>query len=81
MITGIENIKESMVFQAGTIQDGEDIKTNGGRVIAITALKDSLFDALQQATADSGRIFYEGRYFRTDIGFDLMEYIKSGPTV
>ena len=81
VITGIENIKESMVFQAGTIQDGEDIKTNGGRVIAITALKDSLFDALQQATADSGRIFYEGRYFRTDIGFDLMEYIKSGPTV
>ena len=75
VITGIENIHESMVFQAGTIQDGEDIKTNGGRVIAVTALEDTLFDALQQATADSGRIFYQGRYFRTDIGFDLMRYI------
>lgn len=77
VITGIENVKESMVFQAGTIQDGEDIKTNGGRVLAVTALKDTLFDALQQATADSGRIFYQGRYFRTDIGFDLMSYIKN----
>lgn len=77
VITGMENIKESMVFQGGTIQDGEDIKTNGGRVIAVTALKDTLFDALQQATADSGRVFYEGKYFRTDIGFDLMDYIKN----
>lgn len=77
VITGIENIQESMVFQAGTIQDGEDIKTNGGRVLAVTALEDTLFDALQQATADSGRIFYQGRYFRTDIGFDLMNYIKN----
>lgn len=77
IITGVENIKESMVFQAGTIQDGEDIKTNGGRVIAVTALEDTLFDALQQATADAGRIFYPGKYFRTDIGFDLMEYIKN----
>ncbi len=77
VITGIENIRESMVFQAGTIQDGDEIKTNGGRVVAVTALEDTLFDALQQATADSGRIFYQGRYFRTDIGFDLMSYIKS----
>lgn len=77
VITGIENIRESMVFQAGTIRDGEDIKTNGGRVLAVTALEDTLFDALQQATADSGRIFYQGRYFRTDIGFDLMSYIKN----
>jgi phosphoribosylamine--glycine ligase len=77
VITGIENVKESMIFQAGTIQDGEDIKTNGGRVLAVTALEDTLFDALQQATADSGRIFYQGRYFRTDIGFDLMDYIKN----
>lgn len=76
VIDGIENVKESMVFQAGTIRDGNDIKTNGGRVLAVTALKESFFEALQQATADSGRIFYPGRYFRTDIGFDLMNYIK-----
>lgn len=77
LITGIENIHESIVFQGGTKQEGETIKTNGGRVMAITSLQDTLFDALQQATADSGRIFYEGKYFRTDIGFDLMDYIKN----
>lgn len=76
VITGLENIKESIVFHAGTAIEDGDIVTNGGRVLAVTALKDNLFEALQQATADSGRIFYNGRYFRTDIGFDLMEYVK-----
>lgn len=77
VITGIENVEKAMVFQAGTVQDGEDIKTNGGRVLAVTALEDTLFEALQQATADAGRIFFQGKYFRTDIGFDLMDYIKN----
>lgn len=75
VINGLENIKESILFHAGTTAKGSEVVTNGGRVIAVTALKDTLFDALQQATADSGRIFYNGRYFRTDIGFDLTEYI------
>src|SRR5690606_9525425 len=77
VITGLENIKESFVFHAGTIDKNGEVQTNGGRVLAVTALKDNLFEALQQATADSGRIFYNGRYFRTDIGFDLMKYIKN----
>jgi len=76
VITGLENVKESILFHAGTKLTNGEILTNGGRVLAVTALKDSLFEALQQATADSGRIFYNGRYFRTDIGFDLMEYIN-----
>jgi len=76
VITGLENIKESILFHAGTTMDGPDVTTNGGRVLAVTSVKDNLFSALQQATADAGRIFYKGRYFRTDIGFDLMESIK-----
>jgi len=75
-ITGIENVKESFVFHAGTKAANGEVLTDGGRVLAVTALKDGLFDALQQSTADAGRIFYKGRYFRTDIGFDLMNYIK-----
>ena len=72
-ITGLENVEGSMVFHAGTKVQGEEVQTNGGRVLAVTALEDSLFNALQQATADAGRIFYQGRYFRTDIGFDLLD--------
>ena len=75
-ITGIENVKESFVFHAGTKLVDSEVLSDGGRVLAVTALEDGLFDALQQATADAGRIFYKGRYFRTDIGFDLMNYIN-----
>ncbi|MDB5009467.1 MAG: phosphoribosylamine--glycine ligase [Mucilaginibacter sp.] len=72
VITGIENVRDSHVFHAGTTADGEDIKTTGGRVLAVTSLQDNLFAALQQATADASRIYYDGLYFRKDIGFDLL---------
>ncbi|MGX1752150.1 phosphoribosylamine--glycine ligase [Sphingobacterium sp. NPDC055346] len=72
VITNIENVKESIVFHAGTKLDGQNVLTAGGRVLAVTALEDDLFSALQQAAADAGRIFFQGKYFRTDIGFDLI---------
>ena len=71
-IANIENVEKSLVFHAGTKKQGDQIVTAGGRVLAVTALEDDLFSALQQATADAGRIFFEGKYFRTDIGFDLL---------
>ena len=75
-ISGIENVRDSLVFHAGTELDNNVVKSSGGRVIAITSLKDDLFDALQTATADAGRIYYDGRYFRYDIGLDLYNYQK-----
>jgi len=71
-ITGIENVKGSQVFHAGTYIDNEGIKTSGGRVLAVTSLQDNMFHALQQATADAARIYFDGMYFRKDIGFDLL---------
>lgn len=72
-ISGIENLRHSTAFHAGTILDNGLVKSNGGRVIAVTSLQDNLFDAVQCATADAGRIYFDGRYFRPDIGVDLME--------
>jgi len=72
VITGTENIHESIVFHAGTSTDGDNVITTGGRVLAITTLQDNMFNALQQATADASRIYYDGMYFRRDIGFDLL---------
>lgn len=72
VITGIENLRDSIAFHAGTALDGGTIKTNGGRVMAITSLKDTQFEALQCATADAARIYFDSKYFREDIGFDLM---------
>ncbi|MGN6638593.1 MAG: phosphoribosylamine--glycine ligase [Mucilaginibacter sp.] len=71
-ITGLENVRESKVFHAGTSIQGEDVITTGGRVLAVTTLQDNLFNALQQATADASRIYWDGMYFRRDIGFDLL---------
>jgi len=71
-ISGIENLRNSLAFHAGTTLEGGQVKTNGGRVIAITSLQDDQFTALQCATGDAGRIYFDGKYFREDIGFDLM---------
>jgi phosphoribosylamine--glycine ligase len=72
VISNIENVRGSQVFHAGTYLDGEEVKTSGGRVLAITSLQGDMFSALQQATADAARIYYDGMYFRKDIGFDLL---------
>ena len=72
-ITGMDNVRDSLVFHAGTELDNGVVKSTGGRVMAITSLQDNLFDAVQNATADAGRIYYDGRYYRHDIGTDLME--------
>lgn len=71
-ITGIENIRRSTAFHAGTTLEGAVVKSNGGRVLAVTSLQDNMFEALQSATADAARIYFDGKYFREDIGFDLM---------
>ncbi len=72
VITGTENVRDSIVFHAGTSFDGDDVINTGGRVLAVTTLQDNLFDALQHATADASRIYFDGMYFRRDIGFDLL---------
>ncbi|PLW89031.1 phosphoribosylamine--glycine ligase [Mucilaginibacter sp.] len=71
-ITGIENVRDSHVFHAGTTQVGDEVQATCGRVLAISSLQENMFNALQQATADAARIYYDGVYFRKDIGFDLL---------
>jgi len=71
-ITGIDNMRRSLAFHAGTMLEGGVIKSNGGRVLAVTSLQDDMFEALQSATADAARVYFDGKYFREDIGFDLM---------
>lgn len=71
-ISGIDNVRQSLVFHAGTTLEGGIVKTNGGRVLAVTSLQENQFEALQSATADAARIYFDGKYFREDIGFDLV---------
>jgi phosphoribosylamine--glycine ligase len=70
-ITGIEKVSDSIVFHAGTKQVGEVVKTNGGRVIALTSFGENMNDSLKKSFDSAEKITFEGKYFRKDIGFDL----------
>ena len=73
LISGLETIKYSIVFHAGTKINDNSIVTNGGRVIAVTSLADSMPEALNQSYKTIGSIHFEKMNYRKDIGFDLVE--------
>ena len=71
IITGIENITDSIVFHAGTKKDDNVFLTNGGRVLAITSLAKNYKQAIGLSYKQIEKISFEKAYFRKDIGFDL----------
>jgi phosphoribosylamine---glycine ligase len=71
VISGLDLISDSIVFHAGTKAEGGKVLTNGGRVLAVSAWGKTLEEALKESYRNAGCISFEGRYCRTDIGFDL----------
>lgn len=87
-ITGLDNVKESIVFHAGTSMDetksensplsfGEElgvrrIITSGGRVLAVTSLANTLEEALEKSYRSAKHIHFDYEYYRKDIGQDLL---------
>ena len=69
-ISGIESIDTSLIFHSGTKNDG-CIKTNGGRVLALTSFGETINSALEKSYGTAEKISFEGKYYRKDIGFDL----------
>ena len=68
-ITGFENISsDAFVFHAGTKKQDDKIKSNGGRVLGVTALGSSLEDAINNAYDACNHIHWANKYHRTDIG-------------
>ncbi|UKJ07975.1 phosphoribosylamine--glycine ligase [Solitalea lacus] len=70
-ISGFDTVEGSMVFHAGTTQKDGKIVTDGGRVIAVTTLGADIPSALAVSNANAKKISFDGKYYRTDIGFDL----------
>ncbi|MCL4145007.1 UNVERIFIED_CONTAM: hypothetical protein GTU68_012633 [Idotea baltica] len=70
-ISGVEETEGSLIFHAGTKMDGDELVTNGGRVIAITSYGDDFQAALAISNKNAEVIQFEGKNFRKDIGFDL----------
>ena len=71
-ITGVETVEESIVFHAGTKSEKWNTLTNGGRVMAVTSLGDSIEEALEKSYASIEKINFENMNYRKDIGFDLL---------
>ena len=69
-ITGLDYKSQAntFVFHAGTAKKGDIIVTNGGRVLGVTAVNDTLEDALASAYSMVKTISFENAHYRTDIG-------------
>lgn len=74
VISGIDEVSEEcLVFHSGTRREGNKIVTDGGRVLALTCRGRNHEEALKHCYREADKIEFEGKYLRTDIGFDLQE--------
>jgi phosphoribosylamine--glycine ligase len=72
-ITGVDKVKDALVFHSGTKINRNALLSNGGRVIAITALGNSIDEARNVAYEAAITIHFEGMHYRKDIGLDLID--------
>lgn len=68
--------KGALVFHAGTKQTGDNIVTNGGRVLGITALGKDIKEAIANAYADVDTIKFSDMYYRKDIAQKAFKHIS-----
>lgn len=71
VITGLNNVNESLVFHAGTALKNKEVVTNGGRVLAVTSFGENFKEAVNQSYQNIDELHFDKMYFRKDIGFDL----------
>lgn len=74
-IGGLEDtsFEDTIVFLAGTKKEGNKILTNGGRVMAVTSFGTNITEATEQSNYMMEQLFFEGMYFRPDIGYEFKE--------
>lgn len=74
LISGLNQVTDALVFQAGTREENGQILTSGGRVIALTATSNTLEKAIQKSQKAAQSVQFEGKNFRRDIGLDILRY-------
>lgn len=73
-ITGLDGKygKQSLIFQAGTKQQGKEVVTNGGRVLCVTSFGADIEDAVNTSLDVLDHIEFDGIYYRSDIGYEFI---------
>lgn len=73
IITGAADkvLEGTIVFHAGTKQAGDQVLTNGGRVLAVTSFGDTIAEAAAQSNYVLAQIHFDGIYYREDIGYEF----------
>ena len=75
-ITGFDSVADgAIVFHAGTKKHNDKILSNGGRVLGVTALGDTLDSAITHAYSAAEKIVWSNKYFRKDIGQKGLSYV------
>ena len=65
---------ESLIFHSGTKSKSGNLYTSGGRVMCVTTLSEDLNQALEKSLKVCSKINFDGKYYRKDIGRDLIKY-------
>jgi phosphoribosylamine--glycine ligase len=73
LVLGLDGntIDGSIVFQCGTKAEDDHIVTNGGRVLAVTSFGNTITEAAEQSNYMIEQLYFEGMYFRNDIGYEF----------
>jgi phosphoribosylamine---glycine ligase len=74
VIVGYDSVKDATIFHAGTKLEGNLVVTNGGRVMALTGMSNTLERAIQKSQKAAHDVLFEGKYYRKDIGLDVLRY-------
>ncbi len=77
----VEDMEDVVVFHAGTARHGDHFVTAGGRVLGVTAIGDSIEDAIERAYEAVGKISWEGMHYRTDIGAKALKHLGDSSSV
>ena len=71
VIEGLDQVKDTLVFHAGTVNKEGSIYSTGGRVMALTSFGDTKDEALEKSFKTAEKISFDKKYYRKDIGFDI----------
>jgi phosphoribosylamine--glycine ligase len=74
-------LKDVEVFHSGTAEKNGKLVTNGGRVLGVTALGDTIYKAIEKAYEAAGKISFNGVHYRSDIGQKAVKRLETPPKV